>query len=522
MSSSALRRVMHDLKELQESKTNNLFAVQPDPDNFLVWHCNFKFKDVIFHCVIEFPENYPMKSPSIEFLPSMAFSGGATRAGKRGGTRVCLSILSDFADVHGEWSNEKGTGWSQSYTILAVFLNLLSFFNDYPPVAQNNSAWKCSCGHCEAAPVPSFTENDDGANDIIVDTFKLDNIAPSDPELLQCYITKTTIHDLDPTKDMFGFGVVKTPQGRSNVNLTTPGEFLCHSAWQNGDVESVMREKLHAFLPLPIKNANIQDPFERAMVQLADRESVFRPEMVIAVLPKLLNSTVVAFMNSTIHTSDRALYAYFAIHYLFLYAVQKYPELAALVSTRIDDFVNDKDNARDKSNTPNVGEWLALLLVADKHCWGGNLADAYVRESSLRNVMWYVKDSPALGNSNISPNDRIGRVFTATKISRDLAAFQIKFLNVALAAGTSGAWSNYEKTCGQPTVDQVDQLKDFVRTTLPNVKSFADWYGLIGLPVPDDLDLAKQLMSFVDACRNRSSYWPNNNGNNGGRNNRRR
>ena len=29
---------------------------------------------------------------------------------------MCLSIFSDFAIYHTEWANEKGTGWSPSYT----------------------------------------------------------------------------------------------------------------------------------------------------------------------------------------------------------------------------------------------------------------------------------------------------------------------------------------------------------------------------------------------------------------------
>jgi ubiquitin-protein ligase len=91
----------------------------------------------IFHVILFFPPEYPAKSPSAEFVPK-AFQpvGGATMEGTKG-TKVCLSIFSDFAFIHKEWANEKGTGWSPSYTVQTVLLNLLSFLLE----VSENSSW---------------------------------------------------------------------------------------------------------------------------------------------------------------------------------------------------------------------------------------------------------------------------------------------------------------------------------------------------------------------------------------------
>lgn len=59
---------------------------------------------------------FKFTSSSAEFLPGIKYSAGATSTGPKGGTQVCLSIFSDFAEFHPEWANEKGTGWSPSYT----------------------------------------------------------------------------------------------------------------------------------------------------------------------------------------------------------------------------------------------------------------------------------------------------------------------------------------------------------------------------------------------------------------------
>ena len=85
---------------------NQGVSAAPLEDNIFEWHCNFEgpkgssWEDTIFHVVLFFPENYPAKSPSAEFLPkSFRPIGGAQKEGKKG-TQVCLSIFSDFATYH--------------------------------------------------------------------------------------------------------------------------------------------------------------------------------------------------------------------------------------------------------------------------------------------------------------------------------------------------------------------------------------------------------------------------------------
>ena len=73
-------------------------------------------------------------------MPGISYSSGATKTGPKGGTQVCLSIFSDFAMYHSEWANEKGTGWSPSYTAQVIIFSFIFFeekkllchhFNDF-------------------------------------------------------------------------------------------------------------------------------------------------------------------------------------------------------------------------------------------------------------------------------------------------------------------------------------------------------------------------------------------------------
>ena len=80
----AIKRLMQDLKELQNEPVENVSA-QPLENNMLEWHCNFRFENTVYHLILFFPDTYPFVSPSAEFVPQgYQFSGGATTQGKKG------------------------------------------------------------------------------------------------------------------------------------------------------------------------------------------------------------------------------------------------------------------------------------------------------------------------------------------------------------------------------------------------------------------------------------------------------
>ena len=80
----AMKRLAFDQQELLRSPVDGVSAAPLD-ENMLEWHCNFEFDSVIYHVILFFPENYPYKSPSAEFVPAgFQFVGGATKQGKKG------------------------------------------------------------------------------------------------------------------------------------------------------------------------------------------------------------------------------------------------------------------------------------------------------------------------------------------------------------------------------------------------------------------------------------------------------
>lgn len=125
----ALKRLEKDQHELLESPLPNVSAA-PLEDNFLEWHCNIRYDDHLFHLILFFPKEYPCIPPRLEVVPpGFAMENVVVRKGDKG-TQVCLDIFSDFADVHPEWLLLADSGWSPSYTVQAILLNLLSYLHE--------------------------------------------------------------------------------------------------------------------------------------------------------------------------------------------------------------------------------------------------------------------------------------------------------------------------------------------------------------------------------------------------------
>ena len=374
----AMKRLMQDLEELQDSPVPSVSAAPLDNDMF-EWHCNFQLDDTVYHVIMFFPESYPFVSPSAEFVPhGFKFTGGATMPGKKG-IKVCLSIFSDFATHHPEWATEKSAGWSPGYTVQTVLLNLLSFMAEMMSgntgVMKSNERlaqkYQCNdCGHTHAKPFPELdseqkctknaTKQDEGVD--IVD-----------------YMSKAKFSSNKPKskEDLFGFGLIQSGAVRRPV-FTSPCEYLTGASFfgmqrQVGRVQSIMKDELVFFLPMYISQTHgehIRDMFEETMNSLSQvmpnctRTRV--DDMVLKTIPNLMSATVVEFSKGTQHTSDNHLQGYFALHRLFLWAINTYPQLQATIDKRLADFINDQE-LRRKDKCQNVGEWLLLMSGSAKY-----------------------------------------------------------------------------------------------------------------------------------------------------------
>ncbi|KAK3587844.1 hypothetical protein CHS0354_019713 [Potamilus streckersoni] len=527
---NAMKRLALDLAELQTNVVENVSAAPLD-ENMFEWHCNFQHDDIIYHLILFFPEKYPYDSPSAEFVPAgFRYNSGATMPGKKG-TKVCLNIFADFAYVHTEWKDQKGLGWSPGYTVQTILLNVVAFLAE---TQSGESSWMkdtaahnkklsenftCDCGHTYKKPFPPLALDTKGNKG---PTGKGKSKGTEAGHQIIDYMSKVKMQKTKPKSadNLYGYGlVVSGPNHRPS--LTTPCEFLTLESFEGmktamGKVHSVMKEEIKYFLPMyihPIHGSEIKETFENTLKEIAVILPKCNPkktpieQMVIKVIPNLMSATVVDFSKGTQHTSDNSLNGYFALHRLFLWALETYPEMEKIVDNQLKEFIENEDK-RTKKACPHIGEWLMLLSGSWKYRWQ-NASNAYLSESWRRNVMWYVKEDAKLGFLDTDQKYRLENTLMRTEVSRKLLAFQVLFLDIAMPNGKSRKEliQRYDDNLGFPTPEMVAEMKNSV-DRIKNMKTYADWYSVLKLKPLSNDEIFNQLVKALQyAIKTDGYYW---------------
>lgn len=116
-----------------------------------------------------------------------------------------------------------------------------------------------------------------------------------------------------------------------------------------------------------------EDHFERAMPMIRatvlrmcpGQGSFFKPEMVLDVLPKMLNTLTVLVCDKGVHASERVAEVFCQLHRLFIALAHRYPAIQTEADRRIQNFLVADEN-RTKARLPNLGNFLWLTAVSDK------------------------------------------------------------------------------------------------------------------------------------------------------------
>ena len=456
--------------------------------SFFRWHVNLSgtsgsiYEGVAIHMELTFPESYPNSPPSASFYTEIPYHGGATKRDDQGRIQLCLNILADFAHVHTEWEHDKdASGWSSAYTVHTILLNLQAFLLDVPNrkdatttrFIDTCSAFVCpDCGHTGRSPhtwVPPLRVADEVApaaaemavvvealvkqiktdqpslfaglgaaearaafSDALVRAIAAEHAKDSSDdsphsaalrairEALTCYVTRSSWRD-----EVLGFGVSVT-----NREMTSPCELLSKTAWEDGTRMSVYREPITHFLPLYIdsehaaKSIALMGPALQSMCGASGPDAECYSAM--HVLPKLMNSMIVAVMNGESHASIKFLDGFCMFHRVLLHFALTRPEVAKRIKAEVSKFQQLDPRLREKASVPNLGEWLCYLTVSDVR-WA-DVVSAYLDENFDRNVRWYLQTYPELADPFVDQG-RVAKVWAATKVSRTLLQFQVFFLS---------------------------------------------------------------------------------------------
>ncbi|KAK6528298.1 hypothetical protein TWF281_009542 [Arthrobotrys megalospora] len=158
---SATRRLLRDLAEIRSHPVSTSVTAHPLESDIYQWHGNLHLPQkhgFTLHFSMLFPSNYPTHPPSLLLFTRLPHENVLTAVG---GYKVCLDMLDESID--GEYK-----GWSQSYSVRSILMQLEAFLTDSKELVNHRlgslddakrdaGVFDCKkCGSCTKTPWPAF------------------------------------------------------------------------------------------------------------------------------------------------------------------------------------------------------------------------------------------------------------------------------------------------------------------------------------------------------------------------------
>lgn len=327
-----------------------------------------------------------------------------------------------------------------------------------------------------------------------------------------CFYTKVSAW-----QDVLGFGVSAEYHDDGNLKeLSTELDVLSLTAFSKFNLRrGVWGEDFEYFLPLVLDGGHARRSLpilEESLVSLAlgPRATArpFEPWMALAVLPQLMNSFAVSLMNAkdgvTRHSSEKALLGYCSFHHMLLKLASRHPCIARVAEGKLRNFLHS-EAGRHKSQTPDLGQLLVYVTLSERFGWQ-DVAQAVADESSVRGVLWLLRESPRLESPKTSDVVLVRESFRGRLTGLRLLMFQAFFIHTVAApdgVGPQEALARYNLQFGLPTVAQKEALFQAAKEILA-VDSWPAYNRRLCLAAPRDSHqqacLLRQAMEESSMC----------------------
>jgi ubiquitin-protein ligase len=497
------KRLLKDLKHLLEEPIP-LAAARPCSDEDLtLWDgvvgvemevTHFGCVTVPLHFLIDFPADYPQSAPNIGFSFEFQYRGGAQYVmpdGRLKGKKViCLDVLGNFQNIHTEWKNTVGSGWSPAYTATTLLVQLQSVLCDLGSQMsqkERDVTYQSAVRFCEKNPgaVLELLDEEEirerrgrcrlaarvakicGGDEILAKRvedfaekagFFADNgplegfltllsevalaqkgssgpasssggselEAPLVDSNICCFATGKLY-----TEALLGVGV-----SRERWNLSTAAELLSREAYVGGLRQSTNKSPFEYFLPVWINEAHAakrsewRDALKASYMEIGSKVFEVKDEdsAIIEVFPRLINQMIVEMMKPDAQKS--AAIATFEAMCNFWrtlrWLVDSRPSLQEQIRTKLSAFVTDEAH-RHKDKTPDLGALLVFYTAFQGHR-GCPARDAFINAYVDENsVRWVMWWQRAGTKPEPVP------VFQATQVSREICMFQMLVVDTIIA-----------------------------------------------------------------------------------------
>ena len=271
---------------------------------------------------------------------------------------------------------------------------------------------------------------------------------------------------------------------------------------------STLGTPFSAFLPLALTPSHFRKALPIIRVSLRQlavgSTGQLTGKAILDVFAALMNQIIVQLMKtcddarnmsqrnpSVLQASEKALQGYAHLHHLLLSLCAEQPDIATEAERLLNSFL-EEPAARDKIRTPNLGHLLVYLLVAGASNGWDKLAQPFLREMLVRNVVFLLDprhgNRPYLAHMEAEPvsDFRLEQTFTGSRTALRLLMFQVYFLtHIGRPVGKTltDLRQSYDRQYGVPGEGVSDSLLQAIKT-IYTVPAWDKFFPRIGLSVP--------------------------------------
>lgn len=534
----SMRRLQKDYQELKDCKIPLVgVAAAPSEDDMQVWHANIRgpegtpYKGGVFHCIINFPSNYPVSPPTISLQTTITHPNVF-------GSSICLDLTQPLKK--GEWYQ----GWHSAYTVETVLIQLQSFLFEkkiealtpqeiekYKKEVENANAHKChSCRHRGSIePFPVFNDREK----VIEDFYMLEKPQALLEKEFVCYHTKTPLPE---TSLGVGVSLSRLPRTGEIRNVNPTLDLLSLKAFTKHKVRvSMAGERFTHWLPLFFGERKVYeikkqvfdnetqkyktevktiDPYERfvhllknafCFMSKGSTRKDFQPSMVLEIMPKLIITHMVDMVNEAKHCSIIAIRRLINFYRLFTMLLELCPDVQEQINKQIESFISDPAK-RIKDHAPSLGDLLSFIVVSNKYKMA-DLLNPYLEEQLDRQAFWIIRQIPELdhtdeankGKEIVMEENRSEVCFKTgmTGFHMTMAFFELTKLFESRYNKKLGDFnSEVDANFGCLPMGSENAFQDTLKQ-IKKVDNFKKYYTSIGVDCPDNDALTLRLRQAI-------------------------
>lgn len=411
ISASTLKRIYKDIEELKRKPQPGISLCMPNSKNPLTLHANIVimqgiYKDLLLHLIIHLPPNYPLMAPAANIARGLNFGPKHHHHvydNAENGNDICLDLLTNLRFMY-DGSRFDQSGWTSSYTLLALLIQLQVFFSDpdFGGVRPNKDDVKDLFKHAKdfrlnielddgqivehnyQKPYPPFEYAEEKIEEDEIcttkDSIQKEKQMKDAEDILLCSISKCSL--FDESKPILGYPL-DIKRDRHNKFWTTPiNEFISYEtflALTNNESEreetkargfkSSFGDLFNFWIPIYINETHWNRSFDKVQAAIATISTgktgcEFKPYMICHALPAILHTIVVKMARGDLCRASVALQAYCYFYRLAIKLLDEYPSLREKLNREIESAINN-EFSRGRLKQSNMGEFLIKLALSD-------------------------------------------------------------------------------------------------------------------------------------------------------------